>query len=98
MIRVILARIIIKGWIKGGSKGPKPRSSMISGFLTPEEPLSMEFNMPRYLKQIKKIIETLSKNMIVNQFKDSIGIIFQKIESENDFKQGKGIPPQTLPR
>ena len=45
-------------------EGPKPNISMISGFLSPGEPLSTDLNIPKYFKKYKNNMETFSENII----------------------------------
>ena len=42
-------------------EGPKPNISMISGFLSPGEPLFMDLNTPEYFKTYKKIWKHFGK-------------------------------------
>ena len=53
-------------------EGPKHQKSMISGFLSPGEPLFMDLNIPKYFKEYKTNLETFLKHtMFVN-----MGIVF----------------------
>ena len=42
-------------------EGPKPPNSMISGFVSPGEPLFMDLNISKYFKQYKKDMEVFFK-------------------------------------
>ena len=51
-------------------EGPKPPSSMISGFLSPGGPLFMDFNnIPNYSNEYKKIWKRL-ENSFFNKFEN----------------------------
>ena len=48
-------------------EGPKPPNSMISNFLSPGEPLFIDLDIPNYLNEHKKIMETFSEiNISIN--------------------------------
>ena len=62
-----MGQIVMRLLVSFGCEGPKPNIFMISGLLSPGEPLFMDSNIPKYFKTYRKIWKHLQTIFFISQ-------------------------------